>query len=158
MVPLWRKLPKQCRHFWTNATLFILFSRTYATLSRTYATLLNLSFSRGVETSPQTSQKKTWWLPMPILLFVVRGIEPPPICRYFTDPFLISCPTFLLIFTVAAIFDSSGGRQGCQPFFHLIPSLADSRPIVLSFINNSPAVLYNMFSITIGSAKINIII
>ena len=82
----------------------------------------------------------------------------PPICRYFTDPFLISCPTFLLIFTVAAIFDSSGGRQGCQPFFHLIPSLADSRPIVLSFINNSPAVLYNMFSITIGSAKINIII
>ena len=57
--------PKRCRHFWTNATLFILFSRTYATLSRTYATLSwtyatlsNLSFSRGVETSPQTSQKK----------------------------------------------------------------------------------------------------
>ena len=78
-------LCKRCRHFWTNATLFILFSRTYATLSRTYATLsrtyatlLNLSFSRGVETSPQTSQKKTWWLPMPLLLFVVRGIEPPP--------------------------------------------------------------------------------
>ena len=77
--------PKRCRHLWTNATLFILFSRTYATLSRTYATLsrtyatlLNLSFSRGVETSPQTSQKKTWWLPMPLLLFVVRGIEPPP--------------------------------------------------------------------------------
>ena len=22
--------------------------------------------------------KKTWWLPMPLLLFVVRGIEPPP--------------------------------------------------------------------------------
>ena len=31
--------PKRCRHLWTNATLFILFSRTYATLSRTYATL-----------------------------------------------------------------------------------------------------------------------
>ena len=33
------ELPKRCRHLWTNATLFILFSRTYATLSRTYATL-----------------------------------------------------------------------------------------------------------------------
>jgi len=47
----------------------------------------------------------------------------PPICRYFTDPFLISCPTFLLIFTVAAIFDSSGGRRRCQPFFTSSPRL-----------------------------------
>ena len=82
----------------------------------------------------------------------------PPICRYFTDPFLISCPTFLLIFTITAVFDTSVGRRRWQPFFHIIPSLADSRPIVLSFINNSPAVLNIMFSITIRSAKFNIII
>ena len=75
-----------------------------------------------------------------------------PIRHYLTDLFLISCPTFLLIFTVAAIFDTSGGRRRSQPFFHIIPSLADSRPIVLSFINNLPAVLYNMFSTTIRSA------
>ena len=75
-----------------------------------------------------------------------------PIRHCFTDLFLISCPTFLLIFTITAVFDTSVGRRRWQPFFHIIPSLADSRPIVLSFINNLPAVLYNMFSITIGSA------
>ena len=65
-----------------------------------------------------------------------------------------SCPSFLLIliFTTTGVFDTSGGRRRCQPFFHVIPLLADSRPIVLSFINNLPAVLNIMFSITIGSA------
>ena len=47
----------------------------------------------------------------------------PPIRHYFTDLFLISCPSFLLIFTITAVFDTSGGRRRCQPFFTSSPRL-----------------------------------
>ena len=46
-----------------------------------------------------------------------------PIRHCFTDLFLISCPSFLLIFTITAVFDTSGGRRRCQPFFTSSPRL-----------------------------------
>ena len=156
VVPLWRKLPKRCRHLWTNGGFFVDKWRVFADLWLVFADLwlvfsdLWLVFFESL-LKPQKTQKN---------MVASDAITPihrsrnrtPPIRHYFTDLFLISCPSFLLIFTITAVFDTSGGRRRWQPFFHIIPSLADSRPIVLSFINNSPAVLNIMFSITIGSA------
>ena len=68
-------MPKRCRHLWTNGG----FSRTYGWFSRTYGW-----FSRTYGwfflkvPSNLKKHKKTWWLPMPLLLFIVRGIEHPP--------------------------------------------------------------------------------
>jgi len=127
VVPLWRKLPKRCRHLWTNGGFFVDKWRVFADLWLVFADLwlvfsdLWLVFFESL-LKPQKTQKN---------MVASDAITPihrsrnrtPPIRHYFTDLFLISCPSFLLIFTITAVFDTSGGRRRCQPFFTSSPRL-----------------------------------
>ena len=58
----------------------------------------------------QKNSKKTWWLPMPLLLFVVRGIEPSPSATalqtsssYLVRPSSLFLPSLLSLILQAAV-------------------------------------------------------